>query len=289
MFYGFDIVTLMFWFLILFLILSPTLQYRNLRAARLRTLKVLERKYGFRAITMIHRQEKVSIFGIPVYRFIDIDDSEAIIRAIRSTPPNKPIALILHTPGGLVLAAAQIAMALKKHRGKKIVIIPHYAMSGGTLIALAADEIWMDPNAVLGPLDPQLMVGNAAIPAPSIVKVAKVKKDKASDQTLMLADVAEKAIKEVQDIITFLLKDKIPEDKAKEIAKVLTEGKYTHDYPLTFNELKALGLPVKESIPPEVYTLMELYPQAPINRPGIEYIPYPIYPQQPVRRTEQGR
>jgi len=64
--------------------------------------------------------------------------------------------MIIYTPGGLVLVAAQIAMTLKAHPAKKTVIVPHYAMSEGTPIALAADEIITDPYAVLGPLDPQL-------------------------------------------------------------------------------------------------------------------------------------
>jgi len=56
----------------------------------------------------------------------------------------------------LVLAASQIAHALSRHQAPVRVLVPHYAMSGGTLIALSADEIIMDPNAVLGPVDPQL-------------------------------------------------------------------------------------------------------------------------------------
>ncbi len=277
---GFDIVSMLFWLLLLLLILSPTMQYRALKEARLRLIRKMEKKYGWRVITMIHRQERIGILGVPVYRFIDIEDSEAVIRAIRSTPPDKPIALILHTPGGLVLAAAQIAMALKKHPAKKIVIVPHYAMSGGTLIALAADEIWMDPDAVLGPLDPQLTIGGGGFgqpltaPAPSILKAAKVKGDKARDEIIILADVAEKAIREVQDLIVRLLEGKMPREKAEELSKILTEGRWTHDYPLTVEELKKLGLNVKTELPPEVYELMELYPQAPFNRPGVEYIPY---------------
>jgi len=47
------------------------------------------------------------------------------------------------------------------------VIVPHYAMSGGTLLALAADEVIMDENAVLCPVDPQL----GEYPAASIVKI----------------------------------------------------------------------------------------------------------------------
>ena len=283
-----SLVSWFFWILLLLLLLQPTMNFWRLKHARLSILHEIERKYNVRAITLIHRQERVGFFGIPVYRFIDIDDSEAIIRAIRSTPPDKPVALIVHTPGGLVLAAAQIAMALKRHPSKKIVIIPHYAMSGGTLIALAADEIWMDTNAVLGPLDPQLAVDQASfIPAPSIIKVARMKGEGASDKTLMLADIAEKALAEMKEFIVKLLKDKMPEDKARELASTLTEGKWTHDYPITFEEARELGLPVKPTVPPEVYALMELYPQAPTNRPGVDYIPYPVIPRR-TRPQEVG-
>ncbi len=285
-----DFVSLLFWLLLLALIMEPTLRFRALRSARLSLLKKIEEKYGWRAITLIHREERVSFLGIPVHRFIDIDDSEAVLRAIKSTPPDKPIALILHTPGGLVLAAAQIAMALKRHPAKKIVIVPHYAMSGGTLIALAADEILMDRNAVLGPLDPQIAIApGQAVPAPSIVKVARLKGDKASDQTLVLADVAEKAIKEMQELIVKLVSDKLGEEKARELAKLLTEGRWTHDYPITFDEAKQLGLPVKDEVPPEVYQLMELYPQAPVNRPGVDYIPYPILPYRERTRGAEAK
>jgi len=264
------------------------IRVKRLQAARIDMIRRIEEKYGWRVVTMIHREETISFLGIPVRRFIDIEDSEAIIRAIRTTPPDKPIALILHTPGGLVLAATQIAMALKSHPAKKIVIVPHYAMSGGTLIALAADEILMDPHAVLGPLDPQISIGQGiVVPAPSILKVARLKGKNASDQTLIYADIAEKAVKEMQEFIVELVRDKLGEEKARELAKILTEGSWTHDYPITFQKAKELGLPVKVGIPPEVYELMELYPQPPMNRPGVEYIPYPTIPQPRHRQTSQ--
>ena len=272
------IIGILFWILLLYALVHPYLKQRSLRMARYELISLMEKKYGWRVITLIHRQERIGFFGIPVYRYIDIEDSEAVIRAIRSTPPNQPIALILHTPGGLVLAASQIAMALKKHPAKKIVIIPHYAMSGGTLIALAADEILMDPTAVLGPLDPQIQTTQGVFPAPSLVKVAKERGEKVSDTTLIYADIAEKALKEVQDTIVYLLKDKMPEEKAREVARKLTEGYYTHDYPITFEHAKEMGLPVSDKVPPEVYELMELYPQAIQQRPGVEYLPKPHVP-----------
>ncbi|MEB3825213.1 MAG: ATP-dependent Clp protease proteolytic subunit [Desulfurococcales archaeon] len=279
------LIWFLFWLLLLLPIISPTYSYQRLKAARMKLLQIMERKYGYRFVTLIHRQEKIGMLGIPIYRFIDVDDSEAVIRAIRQTPREQPIALILHTPGGMVLAAAQIAMALKRHPSKKIVIVPHYAMSGGTLIALAADEIWMDPNAVLGPLDPQLGVEQGFYaPAPSIVKVANLKGKDASDKLLLMADVAEKAMSEVKEMIVNLVEDRLGREKAEEIADILTSGKWTHDYPITFYEARKLGLPVKDEIPEEVYQLMDLYPQAPINRPGVDYVPHPIIPHHPSPR-----
>lgn len=275
--YG-DIISLLFWFFLIYTFINPYLQMRSLRNARLNLIRRMESKYGWRVVTLIHRQEKVSFFGIPIYRYIDIDDSEAIVRAIRSTPPDKTIALVLHTPGGLVLAASQIAMALKRHRGKKVVIIPHYAMSGGTLIALAADEIYMDPDAVLGPLDPQLQTNMGVLPAPSLIKVAKEKGEKASDQLVLYADIAEKALKEMQSLVVTLLKDKLGEEKAKKVAEELTSGFYTHDYPITVEKAKELGLPISTDVPQEVYLLMELYPQSHQQRPGVEFIPRPPIP-----------
>jgi ClpP class serine protease len=157
----------LFWIFLIFSTMFPALQRRLLEEARTRLIRQIERRRGTRFITMIHRQETIGFFGLPISRYIDIEDSEQVLRAIRLTPPDMPIDLILHTPGGLVLAAEQIAQALVRHPAKVTVFIPHYAMSGGTLIALAADEIVMDENAVLGPVDPQL----GQYPAASILKV----------------------------------------------------------------------------------------------------------------------
>ncbi len=271
----------LFWFVLLALALSPYMSTRALQSARFRLISLIERKYGHRVITLIHRQEKIGIFGIPIHRYIDIEDSEAVIRAIRTTPPDKPIMMILHTPGGLVLAASQIARALKAHPAKKVVVVPHYAMSGGTLIALAADEIIMDPNATLGPLDPQLVGPNGMyMPAPSIIKAVKEKGvDKVSDTMLVLADVAEKAMNQVKSFIIELIEDKVGKEKAEEIADKLVSGYYTHDYPITVDELRKMGIKVSTDVPPEVYELMELYPQAKAMRPGVEYIPHPSMPR----------
>jgi ClpP class serine protease len=251
-----------------------------LEAARLRLFEQLESQRKSRVISLIHRQETLSLLGFPLVRYIDVDDSEAILRAIKMTDNDVPIDLILHTPGGLVLAAEQIAHALKKHPAKVTVMVPHYAMSGGTLISLAADEIIMDENAVLGPVDPQL----GQQPAASILKVLERKPIKEiDDATIILADIAEKAIHQVRATVTRLLNESMDAEHAEKLATKLSSGTWTHDYPITVEEARELGLPVSTDMPKEVYKLMNLYPQTAQRRPSVQYIPSPRSNEPPRR------
>ena len=261
-----------FWLFLMFLALLPWLKQQMLESARLNLIHKIEKKRNSRVITLIHRQETMNILGFPLFRYIDINDSEEILRAFRLTPEDMPIDLILHTPGGLVLAAEQIAKAIKNHKAPVRVFVPHYAMSGGTLIALAADEIYMDPNAVLGPVDPQL----GELPAASLVKIPEMKPyDKIEDRTLVLIDMSKKAIKQVYDFVYWLLEDKMEKEKAEEVARLLSEGYFTHDFPITFERAQELGLNVKSDIPREIYQLMALFPQPVKHVPSVEYIPAP--------------
>jgi ClpP class serine protease len=260
-------------FVLFFLV--PPLQRWALAMRRARAISVLQRDRGSRVIAMIHRQETVGFLGVPLYRYIDIQDSEEILRAIRLTPEDAPIDLVLHTPGGLVLASEQIAYALKAHPGKVTVLVPHYAMSGGTLLALAADEILMDAAAVLGPVDPQL----GDTPAASLLRVASSKPvERIDDRTLIMADVAEKALRHMREVVRGLLAPRIKGKKADTVVEELAGGHYTHDDPITVDEAKALGLPVKVGLPEQIYSLMDLFAQEGRRRPSVQYVPLPLPP-----------
>src|SRR5881275_1993374 len=179
------------WLFFMLSALQPIIKQKLLEASRKRMIGVIEKQRKSRVVLLVHRQETMSLLGFPIFRYIDINDSEEVLRAIHMTDPEIPLDLVLHTPGGLVLAATQIARAIFKHKGKVTVFVPHYAMSGGTLIALAADEIVMDPDAVLGSLDPQL----GQHPAASIVRAVEWKTERhqeVDDETVILADVARK-------------------------------------------------------------------------------------------------
>jgi ClpP class serine protease len=265
-------VTDLFWFFFMLSALQPVITRRILEYSRLRLIAKIEHERGSRVILLVHRQETMSFLGFPVYRYIDVDDSEEVMRAIHMTDREMPIDLILHTPGGLVLASLQIAQAIKKHKGKVTAFVPHYAMSGGTLISLAATEIVMSEHAVLGPVDPQL----GKFPAASVLKViAKKPVTEIEDETLIMADQAEKAIFQVRESVKELLQGNPTNGKVDELARLLSEGTWTHDFPITYERAKVLGLPVNSNIPDDILKLMALYPQPTRTQPTVEYLPGP--------------
>jgi ClpP class serine protease len=279
------------WLFFIFSSLQPMIQQRYLAYQRSAALRSLEKRDKSRVITMIHRKEGFAFLGIPFGGFIDIDDSEEVIRAIEMTADNMPIDMILHTPGGLVLAAEQIAAALANHPGQVTVYVPHYAMSGGTLIALAADRIVMSPSAVLGPVDPQL----GDMPAASIIAAATLKDtNHTEDRTLVLADVSRKAQVQVEQFVGKLLARHLPEGRARDLAHTLSEGRWTHDFPINPDFAEEMGLPVSTELPDEVRLLMRLYPQPRGRRPSVEYIPSPYdrpgtMPTRERRPADNGR
>ena len=274
-----SLAKILFWGVLVVMVLQQVYGSNKPAVARASVLERFQQERKSRVIALIHREETVTIFGVPVSSSISIEDSEAVLRAIRLTPEDQPIDVILHTPGGLVLAAEQIAMALVQRKARVTVFVPHYAMSGGSLIALAADEIVMDPNAVLGPVDPQI----GDMPAASILRVVELKKPaNVSDEMLVLADIAAKARVQVGIFVTEVLTKHMPKEKAVALATALTEGRWTHDFPITVPMARQLGFPVTTAMPRTVYDLMDLYPQGARGRPSVLYVP--LRPLMPERR-----
>jgi ClpP class serine protease len=259
-----------FWLFVILSSLQPVLKQRLLEASRRKLIARIEKERGSRVILLVHRQETMSFLGFPVFRYIDINDSEEILRAIRLTDEGVPIDLVLHTPGGVVLAATQIARAIRSRKGKVTAFVPHYAMSGGTLIALAANQIVMSEHAVLGPVDPQL----GEYPAASLLKVLEEKpKERIDDETIIKADQGKKAIAQVRDTVRELLHGKCSDACIENISTLLSQGTWTHDYPITYDHAKELGLNVSSDIPPLALDLLALYPQPVRHTPTVEYLP----------------
>lgn len=267
------------WVFIVLVMMQPLVRQRLLETWRKRLIARIERDRGSRLILLVHRQESMSLLGFPLIRFIDLHDSETIIHALQLTDSEVPIDLVLHTPGGFVLSASQIARAIKQRKGKVTVFVPHYAMSGGTLIALAADEIVMCSHSVLGPVDPQV----GKFPAASLIKVLHQKPiAEIDDETLILADQAEKAIRQLEGLVAEVMAGSYDEETVTRLSRLLTQGSWTHDYPITFEEAARLGLHVRDEMPPEMLELMTYFPQ-PVRR-----VPTVEVGDQPLRRSRKS-
>lgn len=275
-----SLVTNLLWIWLGLLVVQPVVRQSMLAASRQTWLARLAKQRGSRVIALIHRMESVNIMGLPVVEYMDIEDSEAVLRAIRLTAPEVPLDIILHTPGGLSLVAEQIARALSRHKAKVTVFIPHYAMSGGSLIALSANELVMSPDAVIGALDPHA----GHFPAASVLAVAEKKSvDDIDDDTLVLLDQAGKAITQMKSALNSLLATRLNDaDKCRTIVEFFTSGKWTPDYPVSVPELLELGVPVSTSMPVEVYQFMGLFPQSNQHRPSVDFIPLPYSQPLPV-------
>jgi len=259
-----DLTSLIFLLFFLFVIIYPQSQLKRIRIQRMAKLIAMEKRHDCKVLTIIHRREAISILGMPAYQFIDEEDAEQVLRWIRKYK-DYPLELILHTPGGQLLASVQIARALRKHPKKTRVIIPHYSMSGGTVIALAVDEIVMAKDAVIGPIDPQ--IGDflrGVYPAPSWIYAAETKKENAADTTIVMSDISRKALKLTRDVATELLEGKIQagpagENRLDNVVEKLVSGELIHSTPLSASQAKELGLPVSTDFPEDVHEFMKLF------------------------------
>ncbi len=256
--------------ILLYMLIYPQWQVRAAQRRRFSGIREMERKWGTKILTMIHRKEAISMLGIPVYQFIDVEDAEEVLRGIREAK-DKPIDLIIHTPGGQLHASMQIARALKNHSARTRVFVPHYSMSGGTIIALAANEIIMDKDASLGPVDPQVGdILRGVFPAPSWLHVARKKGLEADDTTLMMSDISEKALKFTRDMVNELLEGKFGDkEKQEQVVEKLTGGEMIHSEMISAADAQALGLPVSTQLPPEIHEFMKYYRAVSSN---VEYL-----------------
>jgi len=106
------------WIFLIVTALQPVMRQKLVDYQRATKMAGIEKDRGSKLILLVHRQETMRLLGFPLMRYIDIHDSEEVLRAIRMAEPDQPIDLVLHTPGGLVLAALQIARAVEAHRGR---------------------------------------------------------------------------------------------------------------------------------------------------------------------------
>lgn len=224
----------------------------QIQARRSQLIRELEEERGTRVITLIHRKEPWST-GDDEPEIV-LEESETILQAVRETPSDKSIDFIVHTEGGLAFAADMMAMALKHHPGKVTVMVPFYAMSSGTYLALAADEIMMEKYSILAPVEPQI----DEMPANAIMAILKRKPvETIADRTILLAEKARMETENAGEFVKWLLSDKMTEEQSAQVANFLVGGFMATTTPITLDVARAIGLNVTEGVPEKVHQLFE--------------------------------
>ena len=174
-----------------------------------------------------------------------IDDStvQSVISALNKLG-GKPFDLVLYTPGGTVFSSMYIARILKNYPSEVRAIVPVYAMSGGTLIALACDKIALGDYACLGAVDPQLGSFFGFGSARSWSKIVKFKGKKSDDHSVNMAFMGKQYTDLMAEFTMELVQDKMSPKKAEALVEYLTSGGIAHGHPLTADKLESLGLQI---------------------------------------------
>jgi hypothetical protein len=201
----------------------------------------MEARRGSRVLCIVHEMNMESFH-------VDLVTAEDVVSALNTIDPNVPLDLILHTPGGSGFEGEQIARAIKAHKGRKTVFVPVFAMSAGTIISLAADEIVMSEHASLGPIDAQF----GHVPTRAILSVLETKpRKKITDNVLAIGLLCQRNIKADHARALELMAGTYAPSVADRIAHRLNDGDLSHGYPLTYAEARKLGLRVSNAMPPE--------------------------------------
>ncbi len=161
----------------------------------------------------------------------------------------KDFNLILYTPGGEIFSAMYISRLLKKYEGNIKSFIPTFAMSGGTLLALSTDEIFMNEYSCLGPVDPQLGSLFKFGSAKAWKEIVKFKGKKAEDSSISMKMMGEQYTKSIKENISELIGSKMNNKDKKELVKLLVSGDVEHGMNITKEMLQSIGLKIGEIQP----------------------------------------
>lgn len=204
-------------------------------------LRLFKRKTGIKHI-MVIKHTTADLFSQTMINQKTLKKiQEALIKF-----KGKDFDLILWTPGGEIFAATYISRMLRQYHGKIRSFVPIYSMSGGTLLALSTDEIYMNDISCLGAVDPKL--GNLFKfgSARSWKEIIKLKGNKADDQSIAFKHMGEQYTKSIRENIKLLLKDKVDSKNLNKVTKLLTSGEVEHAFNFTKEILKSQGLRIND-------------------------------------------
>jgi len=202
---------------------------------------------------------------------ITLEEINGFMSVMHGMDWSKGLTLILHTPGGVTNATETIVAYLRSKFSFIEVIVPTYAMSAGTMIALSGDRIVMGRQSQLGPIDPQIPSGQRLVSALAILdQFDRAKKEITENRDLahvwapILPSLGPALLEEAQNAIDYsekMVAEWLAEyqfvgrsdaiNKAKSVAEYFSKGdpnvrKRSHGRRIDREEAKAQNLIVED-------------------------------------------
>lgn len=196
------------------------------------------------------------------------EDINGFMSCVHGSDFDRGLTLVLHTPGGSPDAAETIVSYLRSKFSDIEVIVPTYAMSAGTMVALASDRIIMGRQSQLGPIDPQMQTMHGTVSAHAVLmQFAAAKEDVENhpgSATVWapilsalgpsLIQEASNAMKHGVDLVTSWLQEWMFEDdddgsdNAEAVARYLSDAELhaSHGRRVDAVEASSLGLAIEQ-------------------------------------------
>jgi hypothetical protein len=186
---------------------------------------------------------------------ISNEDATDVVSEVNMMKKPQGIDVIIHSPGGGATASERIAEALINCRDTAA-IVPFYAWSGGTKIALATERIFFAKGASLSPMDIQIETNLGVFAARTLIEQAR--RDDAPPDLRIVAATAEKLIRDEEKKACALINRCHKKagwwGSAKcEIAQKLTSGELHHGHRIGMKQAKEMGMRVEPGVPGIVY------------------------------------
>jgi hypothetical protein len=142
------------------------------------------------ALEDAHDAHVISYLG-PMYPPAD-DEVKDTVEEMTSGRRRRHDALlvVLETDGGLITVAERMARIFRHHYRRVEFLVPTFAMSAGTVLVMAGDDIYMDYASTLGPIDPQIRRQGRFVPALGYLEQYRRLVKKSAEGTLTGAEMA---------------------------------------------------------------------------------------------------
>lgn len=234
------------------------------------------RGHGLKAeerVVYIDRLEQLRDSKVLVYfAYTPLDDSILVplYKQLKEIGHTRKIDLVLHSYGGAVDTPFKVVMLIREFCEEFAVIVPFVAKSAASMLVLGADEVVMGPISELGPIDPlvkhpvykdvwvpvqavwhcldylQRSIINSPDPEVSSFIVTPML-NKLDPWLIGDYEKTMKASRQYAEALLsrYMLKDH--PDQVSIVTQALTEGYFSHGYPIGRREAKELGLKVTEA------------------------------------------